>query len=237
MGGQTVGESDNIMGAIDQLKKMMLMALIGDFSDRELTASDLKNGYEGPAIESLRQQLSQSPIYDKVSFDLALSQLEGSKMVRTGPQVPYENTPGSAVVIIALVNKREYASLTEKGFAEGQKPASKRRDGSQNVKIYGGTFNQSPIAVGANVSQETSFDITDDGELAKSLLALLDQRQVLHSAEPGETVSALVATAKTGDLGKAKPIFQKLFGAATETVKQIAWGLLTAYVTKQLGIG
>ncbi|HDZ1742608.1 TPA: hypothetical protein RRX53_005047, partial [Klebsiella pneumoniae] len=40
-------------GQLDEAAKQILGTLLADFSDRGLTAQDLKNGYEGPKIESL----------------------------------------------------------------------------------------------------------------------------------------------------------------------------------------
>jgi hypothetical protein len=46
----------------------------------------------------------------------------------------------------------------------------------------------------------------------------------------------LVEVTHQGNLNDVKPIFQKLFGLASETVKQTAWGILTAIIMKAVGI-
>jgi hypothetical protein len=104
------------------------------------------------------------------------------------------------------------------------------------VNITGGTFHQSPIGIGNAVNQSVMFNIDDDSEVIEYLCKLLSQHN-LNAAEGGKkAVVELVGIAKTGDLGKAKPVFQRLFGATKEATKRLAWGVLTAFVSKQLGI-
>jgi hypothetical protein len=222
--------------SLDDLAKHVLSDVLADFRARNLGSEALSKGYIGASLVEIEMKYCAGGSYSKVDFDLAMKELEESKFIGTGPMVPYENTPGSQVVIIAIFSKREYVYLTEKGYRTAQKPALKPRSPAPNVHISGGTFHQSPIGVGGTVNQAVNFNIDNDAEVIEYLAKL----RALHDPTLGEEsrrdVTALVNTAKTGDLGKAKPIFQRVFGVATEATKQVAWGVITAYVSKQLGL-
>jgi hypothetical protein len=150
--------------------------------------------------------------------------------------VPYENTPGSQVVVIAIFSKREFVYLTEKGYKAAQKSNAKQRSPAARVHISGGNFHQSPIGIGSTVNQAVNFNISNDSEVIEYLAKLLALHDPSCGDEGKRQVVELVNTAKTGDLGKAKPIFQRLYGGAKEMIKQTAWGVITAYVSKQLGL-
>jgi hypothetical protein len=224
------------MSVVDDLAKQVLADVAADFRAKNLGSQALSDGYVGPPIGALEVKYCTDGSYSKVDFDLALKELEESKFVDTGPMVPYENTPGSQVVIIAIFSKREFVYLTEKGYKAAQKSTAKPKSPATNVHISGGHFHHSPIGIGDTVNQAVNFNISNDSEVVEYLAKLL----ALHDPSTGEEgkkqVVELVNVAKSGDLGKAKPIFQRLFGAAKETVKQMAWGVITAYVSKQLGL-
>ena len=77
----------------------------------------------------------------KIDFDLALKQLEEEKLIGTGPMAPYENIPGSSIVILMIFSKREYAYLTEKGYKALQKSkAPPAPSSSGSVHISGAHF-------------------------------------------------------------------------------------------------
>jgi hypothetical protein len=139
-------------------------------------------------------------------------------------------------VVIAIFSKREYVYLTEKGYRAAQKPAAKPRSPLPSVHISGGTFHQSPIGIGSTVNQGATFNIDNDGEVIEYLAKLRALHDPSVDEEDRREVIELVSTAKTGNLAKAKPIFQRVFGVATEATKQVAWGVITAYVSKQLGL-
>jgi len=224
------------MSTVDDLAKQILADVVADFRAKKLGSQALNDGYVGESIAALEMKYCADGSNSKVDFDLALKQLEASKFVDTGPMVPYENPPGSRVVVIAIFSKREFVYVTEKGYKAAQKSTAKPRSPAPSVHISGGNFHQSPIGIGSTVSQAVNFNISNDSEVIEYLAKLLS----LHDPSSGEKgkrdVVELVNTAKTGDLGKAKPIFQRLFGAAKETTKQLAWGVITAYVSKQLGL-
>ena len=56
-----------------------------------------------------------------------MKELEEAGLVETGPLVPFDNPPGSSVVVIGLFRNREYAFLTEKGYKAAQKTRSSRK--------------------------------------------------------------------------------------------------------------
>lgn len=224
------------MSGVDDLANQILLDVVADFRAKDLASHALSDGYIGASITALEVKHCADGSYSKVDFDLALKQLEVNKLAKTGPMVPYANTPGSNLVIAVSFSKREYVYLTEKGYKAAQKPTSKSRATATNVNISGGNFHHSPIGIGSTVNQAVKFDIGNDSEVIEYLGKLL----ALHDPSTGEEgkrqVVELVNTAKTGDLGKAKPIFQRVFGAAKEATKQLAWGVITAYVTKHLGL-
>ncbi len=224
------------MSTVDDLAKQILADVVADFRAKNLGSQALNDGYVGASIVALEIKYCADGSHSKVDFDLALKQLEESKFVDTGPMVPYENTPGSQVVVIAIFSKREFVYLTEKGYKAAQKSTVKPRSPAPSVHISGGTFHQSPIGIGSTVNQAVNFNISNDSEVIEYLAKLLALHDPSSGEEGGRDVVELVNTAKTGDLGKAKPIFQRLFGAAKETTKQLAWGVITAYVSKQLGL-
>jgi hypothetical protein len=223
------------MSTVDDLAKQILADVAADFRAKGLGSQALSDGYVGADIGALEVKYCTDGSHSKVDFDLALKELEETKFVDTGPMVPYENTPGSQVVVIAIFSKREFVYLTEKGYKAAQKSTAKPRS-TTSVHISGGNFHQSPIGIGGTVNQAVNFNLSNDSEVVEYLAKLL----ALHDPSSGEggrrDVVELVNTAKTGDLGKAKPIFQRLYGGAKETIKQLAWGVITAYVSKQLGL-
>jgi hypothetical protein len=227
---------DKGMSTVDELAKQILADVVADFRAKNLGSDALSEGYIGASIVALEMKFCTDGPHSKVDFDLALKQLEESKLVKTGPMVPYENTPGSQVVVIAIFSKREFVYLTEKGYKAAQKSTTKPRSPAPSVHISGGNFHQSPIGIGNTVNQAVSFNIDNDSEVIEYLAKLLALHDPSSGKEGKRDVVELVNTAKTGDLGKAKPIFQRLFGGARETIKQLAWGVITAYVSKQLGL-
>jgi hypothetical protein len=224
------------MSPLDDLAKHILADVLADFLVKKLGSDALSEGYVGASIVALEMKYCSGGSHSKIDFDLTMKQLEESKFVETGPMVPYENTPGSQLVIVAIFSKREYVYLTEKGYRAAQKPAAKPRLPAPSVHISGGTFHQSPIGIVGTVNQAVTFNIDNDSEVIEYLAKL----RALHDSSFGEEgrrgITELVTTAKTGDLAKTKPIFQRVFGAVTEATKQVAWGVLTAYVSKQLGL-
>ena len=217
------------------MAKRILQYMKADFVAKGLDARVLTDHYVGVAFSELEREYCRSDGATKVDFDLAAKELEDGQLIRTGPWVPYPNKPGSGVVILSLFSKREYMCLTEAGYrAAVQMDSQKPRSNQPRVHISGGTFHQSQIGIGEQVTQVQRVDVENDGEVSERLTQLF----VTTGADAYETSKAeierLVQVARQGNGGEAKPIFQKLFSLASETVKQTAWGIVTAIITKAL---
>jgi hypothetical protein len=203
----------------------ILADVLVDFRSQNLGSEALSEEYAGPSIEALRAKFCLNGGYSDVDFDLALKALEDKECVGTGPHVPHENDPYSGLVVIGLYSKREFLYLTEKGYRESQKAPAERKRAKPTVHISGGTFHNSPLAVGENINQTTTINVQNDAEVINYLFGLLGQQNP-SAGESGKTeVVALVDAAKAGDVPRAKPIFQRLYGAATEAVKGLAWAV------------
>jgi hypothetical protein len=175
----------------------------------------------------------------QVDFDLSFKHLEERSLITTGPKVPYDNRPGSGVFIMGLFSKREYASLTETGYRTAQQsaePLKPRRPPSPQIHISGGNFHQSQIALGEQVSQQQRNENLNSDEVMERLIQLLEKNGRQIDDATRADVHRVVTLAQEGDTKEAKPILQRLFGFASETVKQEAWAILTTLITKALGL-
>jgi hypothetical protein len=123
------------MSAVDDLAMQILADVVADFRAKNLLSEALHNGYVGVSIVTLELKYCASASHAKVDFDLALKQLEESKLVRTGPMVPYENSPDSRVFAVGSYSKREFVYVTEKGYKAAQKSTAKPRLSSTNIHI------------------------------------------------------------------------------------------------------
>jgi len=101
---------------LDTVARQILSDLLAAFLEQKLGADALQNGYVGVSLPKLIQRYCDSGTVLQVDFDLAIKQLEDNKLIGTGPMVPYENTPGSSVLILTIYSKREYCYLTEEGY-------------------------------------------------------------------------------------------------------------------------
>ena len=104
------------MGKVEGMSREILRHLLADFQKRSLGVEALRQSYQGVTISALRQVCCGKDADSAVDFDLAFDDLDKDGLIGTGPMVPYENDPGSSVVVIGLFSKREYAYLTEKGY-------------------------------------------------------------------------------------------------------------------------
>jgi hypothetical protein len=105
------------MGKVEDMYKLILRCLLEDFQARGFGIDELDDDYGGLSLKDLKQKcLQHDQVSTSVDFDLAMKELEQSKLVDTGPTEPYDNPPNSSVVFIGLVSKREYVYLTAKGY-------------------------------------------------------------------------------------------------------------------------
>jgi hypothetical protein len=225
-----------LMTSVEDLAKEILADVVSDFRSKNLGTEYLNKEYPGVSLVALEMKYCAEGSHSKVDFDLALKQLEESELIGTGPLEPYNNPPGSSVVVIGLFSKREFVYLTEKGYKAAQKPPASRESPVPHVRISGSTFHQSPVGIGNAVNQAVSFRVDNDSEVIEYLCKLLVLQDPSSGEKGKEGAAEMVKAAGTGDLGKVKPIFQRLFGGAADHIKQAAWGVLTAYVTKKLGL-
>lgn len=133
---------DNVL----DLSSEILRQLRADFVGRGLSSDALIDGYTGLTLVLLRKELSESGA-SNVDFDLALKDLEEAGLVNTGPLVPYDNPPNSQLLFVGLWSKREYVSLTEKGYKAAQRAPKKTRVSSEPMKSQA----RKRFAVGARV--------------------------------------------------------------------------------------
>lgn len=81
-----------------------------------------------------------------------------------------------------------------------------------------------------------SASASNETEAIDRLIQLLSKTGVSINEATKQEIALMVSLSNQGNITKAKPIFQKLFGAAEDGVKQIAWGFLTAVTTKHMGL-
>jgi pyrimidine deaminase RibD-like protein len=165
------------MNSIDDLVDQILADLLTDFLDKNLESDSLRKEYVGVSIPALKTKFCGDGAHSKIDFDLAFQQLEDNKLVKTGPLVPHQNTPGSQVFVVGLFSKREFVYLTEKGYKAAQKRRSKTRPHG-NVKV-----------AAVNVSNR---DRNDDRKFA--LLAIEEARKSVSEPDgrPHPKVGAVV---------------------------------------------
>jgi hypothetical protein len=146
------------MSKIEKLSQELLYRLLVDFTSRNIGSQYLTPGYVGVLLETLKQKRYADDCSSDVDFDLALSDLVKTGLVKTGPLVPYDNPPGSSLIVLTLFNKREYAYLTANGYKAAQKAGStqRRSPAANSVHISGGTFHYSPIGIGGQITQSVT---------------------------------------------------------------------------------
>ena len=166
----------------------ILTALLQEFRQRHLGADELRTGYKGLSPAELKRICCTGGAISNVDFDLAMKDLVDADLVSTGPKVPYENTPGSMVVILSLYSKNEYAFLTEDGYKAAAKarPKAPPHVPSTSVHISGGTFNQSPIGIGSQVQQTVNLNAATEELFSR----LRDEIQA-HVADAEKQTAAL----------------------------------------------
>ncbi|MGU3468831.1 hypothetical protein ACLBXO_28705 [Methylobacterium sp. C33D] len=233
----------NLMAAkskliLDEVAIAILARLKEEFISSHRSAADLANTYEGPSLTEVENEVISNLGISKVDYDLALKNLEDNGLVKTGPMQMYDNPPNTGFVIVAIISKRQFLHLTEAGYRASStiKSAAPRPRPQTVVTITGSTFHQSPVGVGQTVTQSLNFDVGDQNKSVNYLMDLLSKGSIAVDASAKADVTQMVQSATDGNMAAAKPIFQRLFGAAEEAVKQLAYGVLTAIITKQMGL-
>lgn len=226
-------------GQLDEAAKQILGTLLADFSDRGLTAQDLKDGYEGPNLEALATAVCSVADFTTVDFEVAFGDLEKAKMIKTGPMVMYDNDRDSSVMIIASYSKREYVYLTEAGYKESRKAPNRPQRVQRivnNLTITGGQFNHTQLGQGEVVSQSLNITSASDSEIIAKLIAILEEQgQVVNSGQRSD-IAAAVAAANEGDGKEAKSLLARVCGPVWESVQPVMWPIVGELVKKSLGL-
>lgn len=226
---------------LDETANTILATLRDEFIASNRPSSELHNGYAGPKLAELESAILSNPDVSKVDYDLSLKSLEDRIFVKTGPVKPYDNPPNTRLFVMAMVSQREYIYLTEDGYRASKtakkKSPSYRPTSPTTVNISGGSFNNSPIGVGAHVKQTLNIDVGDENQTVSYLTELLSKNGNKIDASATSEIRQMVQAAGAGNMAAATPIFQKLFGATGDAIKGIAYGVLSAIIAHQLGMG
>jgi hypothetical protein len=225
---------------LDEPAKTILSVLLTEFREKGFGMEELRNTYRGLSPAALKSTCCADGKLSDVDFDLAMSDLDEDDLVKTGPMAAYDNPPGSDVVILALYSKNEYSYLTEEGYKAATRLGVTRppRMSVPNVHISGGTFHQSPIGVGTQVSQTVQQQhniVTGDWEhLAKVLrTAGVSQPELdaLSTAvkEDGKTMGARVK----GWIEKTAP---KVLSGGVKIGVSVGQTLLVEYLKQYYGL-
>ncbi|WP_278541401.1 hypothetical protein [Oxalobacter formigenes] len=223
-------------GQLDEAEKQILGTLLADFTDRDLSAKELKSGYEGPQITAITTAVCNNEDVTKVDFDVAFSDLEKKKFVRTGPMKAYENRPGDFAIIIGSYSKREYAYLTEDGYKAARKAPNRPQRIQRvvnNVHISGGQFNNLQLATGENVQQTMENKDTNSEVIAK-LISILEKQGQTVTAELYSDLESIVSEANQGNGKQAKSLLAKVCGPMWETLQPIIWPIVGELVKRSL---
>jgi len=226
-------------GQLDEAAKQILGTLLADFSDRGLSAEDLKNSYEGPQIVAVATAVCNIEDITKVDFDVAFKDLEKDKLIRTGPMESIKNRPGDSFIFIGSVSKREYVYLTVEGYKAARKIPNRPQRVNRvvnHVHISGGQFSNLQLAAGENFSQTMTNTAGTDSEIIAKLISILEEQgQQVGRAERAD-IAAAIAAANDGDGKEAKSLLAKVCGPVWESVQPVMWPIVGELVKKGLGL-
>ncbi|EMT3706936.1 TPA: hypothetical protein ACPT0V_003374 [Escherichia coli] len=227
-------------GQLDEAAKQILGTLLADFTDRGLSAQDLKKRYIGPKVEALATAVCNIDEITKVDFEVAFQDLEKTRLIGTGPREMIDpNKFGHGLVFIGSVSKREYAYLTEQGYKEARKSPNRPHRVQRvvnNIHISGGQFENLQLSAGENVQQTMSVSSgTDDGVISK-LISILESQGHVVTTDNRKDIAAAVTAANEGDGKEAKSLLTKVCGPVWESVQPVMWPIVGELVKKSLGI-
>ncbi|WP_421507063.1 hypothetical protein [Erwinia rhapontici] len=226
-------------GQLDEAAKQILGTLLADFSDRGLTAQDLKHGYEGPNIEALATAVCSVADFTTVDFEVAFGDLEKAQMIKTGPMAMYDNDRDSSVIIIASYSKREYVYLTEAGYKESRKAPNRPPRVQRiinNLTITGGNFSNSQLGQGETVTQSQYIATDIHSEIVAKLISILEEQGLAVNGSQHSDIVAAVAAANEGDGKQAKSLLAKVCGPVWDSVQPVMWPIVGELVKKSLGL-
>lgn len=226
-------------GQLDEAAKQILGTLLADFTDRGLTAKDLNQGYEGPKLEALATAVCNVSDITTVDFEVAFSDLEKTKLIKTGPMAMYDNDHSSSVIIIASYSKREYVYLTEAGYKESRKVPNRPQKVQRivnNLTITGGQFNHTQLGQGEVVTQSLNIASASDSEIVAKLISILEAQGMSVDSTQRADLAAVVTAANEGDGKEAKSLLSKVCGPVWESVQPVMWPIVGELVKKGLGL-
>jgi len=224
--------------------KTILSTLLAEFREKGFGTAELRDSYKGLAPTELRSICCSDGTISTVDFDLAMSDLDECELVKTGPMTMYENEPGSSVTVLAFFSKNEFSYLTEEGYKAATRigASSPPRIPTPRVHISGGTFNQSPIGVGAHVSQTMSVEEQHQNIIAgnwEHLAKVLNTAGISHPEldelsaavkEDGKTIGAKVKSW----IEKTAP---KVLSGGVKIGATVGQSLLLEYLRQYYGLG
>ncbi|ENA9696701.1 hypothetical protein ABG299_002229 [Salmonella enterica subsp. enterica] len=225
-------------GQLDEAAKQILGTLLADFSDRELTAEDLQNGYEGPQIVAVATAVCNIDDITQVDFDVAFSELEKNKLIETGPVESYKNRPGDMLFIISSISKREYVYLTEEGYKAARRTPNRPERVNRvvnHVHISGGQFNNLQLAAGDTVSQNMSITNSSDSDAVSKLIGILESQGLQATEQVKTDIIAAVREANNANAGTAKTLLEKAFGTTWGIAQKLALPIIGAIIKEKLG--
>lgn len=227
-------------GQLDEAAKQILGTLLADFTDRGLSAQDLKEGYVGPKIEALATAVCNVDDITKVDFEVAFKDLEKARLIKTGPmEMLKPSSSPSMVVFIGAVSKREYAYLTESGYKESRKSPNRPQRVQRvvnNIHISGGQFENLQLAAGEGVNQSMAVTTGTDSEIVAKLISVLEsQGQVVNPQQRSE-LEKVVNEANEGNAKEAKSLLEKVCGPAWGALQPVIWPIVGELVKKSLGL-
>lgn len=108
--------------------RVILRELLCDFEDNNREANDLRQSYQGPSFQRLKQVCIDLGI-SIVDFDLAIDDLDRNGLVKTGPpEISDSASFGGVLILPGIYSKREYAYLKEDGYREAKRLASSNEE-------------------------------------------------------------------------------------------------------------
>lgn len=225
-------------GQLDEAAKQILGTLLADFTDRGLGADDLKNSYVGPTLDALATAVCNTEDITKVDFEIAFSDLEKGNLVKTGPQVMYENDPNSGVFFIGSYSKREYACLSENGYKAARKAPNKPARINKvvnNLHISGGQFGNLQVSTGSHAQQSMNINNGTDSGVVSQLIAILEAQGQRVTSEQREDIESAISEAEQGNAGTAKSFLAKVCGPMWESLQPVMWPIVGEIVKKSIG--
>jgi hypothetical protein len=227
-------------GQLDEAAKQILGTLLADFTDRGLSASDLKKGYEGPKLDVLATAVCNVEDITKVDFEVAFDELDKKNLINTGPMEMVDPGKfGSGVIVIASFSKREYVYLTEAGYRESRKSPNRPQRVQRvvnNINISGGQFGNVQLAAGENVQQSMAVSNGADSEIIEKLITILESQGIQATDENRENIISAVEEANNGNAGAAKGFLAKAFGPTWDMAQKVAVPVIAEIVKKSLGM-